>query len=209
MYTNHSVQFFDTQFQQQVGQRDFHLNPFELTVLPLLRGRVLDFGCGMGNLACAAAQQGCTVLALDASPAAITHIRQRAGEEKLPVQAVLADLHDYPIDGEFDAVVSIGLLMFLDCPSAFRALENLKEHVREGGLAAVNVMVEGTTYLEMFEAESHCLFSPTELQSRFAGWTVLFSECSSFEAPGGRRKDFATMIARKPPHPGRLPKPGT
>ena len=78
MNANDSVKFFDTQFQQQARDRDFRLNPFELAALPHLHGRVLDYGCGLGNLAFAAAERGCSVLALDASPAAITHIKQRA-----------------------------------------------------------------------------------------------------------------------------------
>lgn len=198
MNTNHSVQFFDTQFQRQARERDFHLNPFELAALPHLHGRVLEFGCGMGNLAFAAAQTGCAVLALDASPAAIAHIRQRASDEKLPVQAVLADLHDYALEGEFDAVVSIGLLMFFDCPTAFRLLENLQAHVREGGIAVINVLIEGTTCLDIFGVDSHCLFSRNEMESRFAGWNLLHAEFSDFATPDGRNKAFVTVIARKP-----------
>ena len=195
---NTSIQFFDTQFQKQAQAGEFQLNPFELAALPHLQGRVLEFGCGMGNLAFAAAQKGCSVLALDASPAAIAHIRRRADNEKLAVQGMLANLQDYPLEGEFDAVVSIGLLMFFDCPTAFRTLEMLKAHVRKGGVAVINVLVEGTTYLDMFDGDHHCLFSPEEMASRFAGWRLLSSELSDFEAPGGRTKAFATVIAQKP-----------
>jgi tellurite methyltransferase len=198
MNSNTSIQFFDTQFQQQVLAGDFRLNPFEAATLPHLHGRVLDYGCGMGNLAFAAAQRGCSVLALDASPAAITHIQQRAAAEALPVQAELADLRDYRLDEDFDAVVSIGLLMFFDCPTAFKALENLQAHVREGGIAAITLLVEGTSYLDMFDAQGHCLISRTELESRFAGWNIRHSDFSNFDAPGGRIKAFATVIAQKP-----------
>lgn len=198
MSVSDSVKFFDTQFQRQVRDRDYQLNPFELAALPHLRGRVLDYGCGLGNLAFAAAEHGCSVMALDASPAAIAHIKQRAAAEVLPVQAALADLRDYELEEDFDAVVSIGLLMFFDCPTAFKALENLQAHVREGGVAIVNVLVEGTTYLDIFGASSYCLFSRTELESRFSGWNILRSEFNDFEAPGGRNKAFATVIAQKP-----------
>lgn len=198
MSVSDSVKFFDTQFQRQVRDRDFQLNPFELAALPHLRGRVLDYGCGLGNLAFAAAEQGCSVMALDASPVAITHIKQRAAAEVVPVQAALADLRDYELEEDFDAVVSIGLLMFFDCPTAFKALENLQAHVREGGIAIVNVLVEGTTYLDMFGASSYCLFSRTELESRFSEWNILRFEFNDFEAPGGRNKAFATVIAQKP-----------
>lgn len=199
---NHSVRFFDAQFQRQARERDFALNPFEQAALPHLRGRVLDYGCGLGNLAFAAAERGCSVVALDASPAAIAHIRQRAAAEALPVQAAMADLRSYTLSEDFDAVVSIGLLMFLDGPSAFKTLAKLQAHVRAGGIAVVNVLVEGTTYLDMFDPESYCLFSRGALESRFAGWNILRSEHSEFEAPGKRNKSFDTVIARKPESAG-------
>ena len=192
-----SIQFFDKQFAEQSHTGDCKLNPFELAAVPYLKGRVLDYGCGMGNLAFAAAERGCDVLALDASPAAIRHIQQRAAAEALPVHGVVADLRDYELDEDFDVVVSIGLLMFFDCPTAFRALANLQARVREGGVAVINVLVEGTTYLEMFDANSHCLFSRAEMETRFYGWSILHSEFSDFEAPCATKKAFTTLIARK------------
>ena len=197
MKSNSPVQFFDRQFQQQVRNKEYALNPFELAAIPHLSGRVLDYGCGMGNLAFAAAERGCSVLALDASPTAINHIQRRAAAETLAVQGVLADLRNFKLDEDFDSVVSIGLLMFFDCPTAFKALSNLQEHVREGGVAVVNVLVEGTTYLDMFDTAGHCLFSRAEMETRFAGWSILHSEFSDFEAPDGKIKAFATVIARK------------
>ena len=70
-----SIQFFERQFAEQFRTGGFKLNPFELVAVYYLKGRVLDYGCGMGNLAFAAAERGCDVLALDASPAAIRHIQ--------------------------------------------------------------------------------------------------------------------------------------
>jgi len=198
MKPNSSIQFFDKQFQQQARNGDCVLNPFELTAIPHLFGRVLDYGCGMGNLAFAAAERGCSVLALDASPAAIGHIQKRAAAESRMVQGKVADLRDYDLDEDFDSVVCIGLLMFFDCPTALRTLSHLQDHVREGGIAAINVLIEGTTYLDMFDPEGHCLFARSELEARFAGWSILHSGFSEFAAPGGKTKAFATVIARKP-----------
>jgi SAM-dependent methyltransferase len=65
MASDTSIRFFDTQFRHQVQAADLRLNPFEQRALPHLRGRVLDYGCGLGNLALAAARQGCEVLALE------------------------------------------------------------------------------------------------------------------------------------------------
>ena len=195
---NHSITFFDQQFSQGATPQALALNPFERLALPYLQGEVLDFGSGMGNLAFAAARQGCRVTALDASQAAVAHMQQRAAAEALPVWAELADLRQYRIDADYDGIVSIGLLMFFDCPTARKVLGELQRRVRPGGYAAVNVLIEGTTYMDMFEPAEHCLFTATELQQHFAGWNIVQNEVSEFEAPGNTVKRFATVIARKP-----------
>ena len=198
MGVSDSVDFFDRQFRRQIEQQDFQLNPFEQEVLPHLHGRVLDFGCGLGNLALAAAARGCSVLALDASPAAITALRRRAQAAALPVDAIEADLRHYRIDEEFDCVASIGLLAFFDCATALRVLAMLQDRVRRGGVLALNTLIDGTSYLDMFGTADYCLLARDDLPGRFAGWEILSSGFSDFEAPGKTLKSFVTLIARKP-----------
>ena len=192
------MEFFDRQFERQIAQGEFALNPFERAALPHLRGRVLDFGCGLGNLSLAAARQGCSVLALDASQAAIDHLRAAARAEGLPVEAAVADLRSYTLAEDFDAVACIGLLMFFDCARADAQLAQLQARVRPGGVAVVNVLVQGTTFLDMFAGQAPCLYVPDELRRRFAGWELLLDERQEFTVPDGRVKAFATVVARKP-----------
>lgn len=198
MPADSSIRFFDMQFKRQVQEGDLRLNPFEQVALPYLQGRVLDYGCGLGNLACAAARQGCSVLALGASPTAIRHLREVALAEALAIEASEVDLRAHELQEQFDAVVSIGLLMFFDCRTAFMQLANLQAHVKPGGIAAINVLVEGTTYLDMFDAAGHCLFARDEMPKRFAGWEILRADHQDFPAPGEQVKSFVTMIAKKP-----------
>ena len=198
MTESRSIAFFDEQFRRQIKDAALGLNPFEEMALPYLRGSVLDFGCGLGNLGFAAAKRGCTVTALDASPAAVEHIRARAAAEGAAVSGSLADLRDYAITGEYDCVVCIGLLMFFDCPTAFKVLSRLQSSVRPGGVAVVNVLVEGTTYLEMFDPTGHCLFAPAGIEPQFAGWRIERSLLTDFEGPHHTLKRFATVIARRP-----------
>jgi len=205
MAADSSIRFFDAQFQRQLRDADLQLNPFEQATLPYLHGRVLDYGCGLGNLARAAARRGCTVLAMDASPTAIRHLREASSAESLPLEAVEADLRTHRLQESFDAVVSIGLLMFFACPTAFAQLAQLQSHVKPGGIAAINVLVEGTTYLDMFDPAGHCLFARDELPRRFAGWEILHLDRQDFAAPGARVKSFVTLIARKPQHAGAMP----
>lgn len=197
MVSDASIRFFEAQFQRQVSEGDLRLNPFEETALPYLRGRVLDFGCGLGNLAIAAARTGCSVVAVDGSHTAIRHLRQFAQDQSLTIEAAEADLRNYQFGEEFDAIVSIGLLMFFDCPTALHQLQELQQHVRPGGIAIVNVLIDGTTYLDMFDP-SYCLFSRDELQKRFSGWKIVSAEYQDFPAPGEKLKSFLTLVARKP-----------
>jgi tellurite methyltransferase len=200
MNENESVRFFDAQFRKQVAAHDYSLNPFEQAALPYLKGKVLDFGCGLGNLAVQAARNGCSVVALDASNAAIKHLQALAAQNSLTLHAEEADLRSYQIREDFDTVVSIGLLMFFDCPTAFKQLAQLKEHVRPGGVAIVNVLTEGTTFMDMFAPEGHCLFQPEKLLAEFEGWELASFVPNEFTAPENKRKVFATAIARKPSH---------
>lgn len=193
-----SVRFFEAQFERQVRAGELELNPFERAALPWLRGKVLDYGCGLGNLAVTAAQQGCEVLALDASPTAISHLRQVAADTGLALRAQEAELSAFVLAEDFDTVVCIGLLMFLDCDSALRQLAQLQARLRPGGVLVLNVLVTGTTYRGMFDAQQHCLLSPDRWLACFEGWPLAYCEREDFPAPDQHRKSFLTLIARKP-----------
>lgn len=114
-----------------MADNDFALNPFETIALSFVRGHVLDLGCGMGNLSVAAARRGATVLAIDASAAAIERLRTTAKAENLSVESVLADIGAHEIIGRFDTIVSIGLLMFFQRDTALALLAEIQKHVVE------------------------------------------------------------------------------
>jgi len=193
-----AIDFFERQFARQVAEADYALNPFERAILPHLRGEVIDLGSGLGNLALAAALAGCRVTALDASPVAIADLSKRSAAQRAAIEAHVADLRHYVPAGDYDCVVSVGLLMFLDCAIARPLLARLRDAVRPGGLVALNVLIEGTTYLEMFGESAYCLFGRDELSSAFAGWRELRSSYEDFPAPGNTVKRFHTLVARRP-----------
>lgn len=197
MPTPNSVEFFEKQFQRQVRESDFALNPFEQLALSHVAGSVLDLGCGLGNLSLEAARHGCSVTAVDASPTAIERVRSAALQEQLPLEALQADLGRFTIKQHYDTIIAIGLLMFFRRERALALLRQLGQHVRPGGRAIVNVLVEGTTYLGMFEPDAYYLFGANDLEQAFAGWSLLLARHDSFPAPEGTRKEFATVIAQK------------
>jgi len=198
MFNKKSVAFFENQFQQQVRDQEYALNPFETLALDYLAGDILDLGCGLGNLSLEAGRRGHRVVAVDASPTAVARLNKDAQHEGLPVRGIQADIENWTIDESYDTIVVIGLLMFFLHQTALKLLTATQEHVKPGGRAIVNVLIEGTTYLGMFDPDNYCLFRRNELEERFDGWKILESRTQMFPAPEDTRKEFSTLIAEKP-----------
>lgn len=196
--SKHAVHFFESQFQRQVAGGEFELNPFERLAMPYLKGEVLDLGCGLGNLALEAARAGCRVTALDGSATGIAHLRETALCAGLSLEAHEADLSHHAIDRNYDAIVAIGLLMFFPKGRAEAMLADIAAHVRPGGVAVLNVLTEGTTFLGMFEPGHYHLFPQGTLKAALPGWEILVESQDAFPAPNGTVKDFDTVIARRP-----------
>ena len=195
-----SVEFFETQFRRQVQDREYALNPFETLAVEHLKGEVLDLGSRLGNLSLEAGRRGHRVLAVDASPTAVERTNADARREDLPVEAIQVDIENWSTDRMYDTIVAIGLLMFFRRARALDLLRAIQEHVRPGGHAIVNVLIEGTTYMGMFDPNNYCLFARKELEECFSGWTILCSRYDTFLAPGQTRKEFSTVIALRPIH---------
>ncbi len=197
MATRRTVEFFEAQFQRRLGEAE-DLSSFQAAALPHLSGRVLDLACGLGTLSVAAARRGCEVIAVDASPTAIAHLAAAARAERLPITAIHADVEHYPIPGTFDAVAAIGILMFFPPDVARELLARVQRAVRPGGCAAITVLVQGTTFMRVFDPDRHYLFAPGELARAFAGWERLVEDAGEGPAPDGTVRRFETVVARRP-----------
>ncbi|MGH3757382.1 class I SAM-dependent methyltransferase [Actinophytocola sp.] len=109
----------------------------ELVDMGWCRGRILDIGCGTGELGLALAARGHSVTGVDLASSAIARARHKAAERGLEVEFVVADATELGYDGSFDTVVDSGLLHCLRPSAQRRYLEVLGRICRPGGRVAV------------------------------------------------------------------------
>lgn len=98
---------------------------------PDLSGRrILDAGCGTGQLAVELARRGAEVVAVDLSPTLVAHARERAEAAGVTVAFHAGDMLD-PSFGTFDALVAMDSLIHYELPDAMHALAALAPRMRE------------------------------------------------------------------------------
>lgn len=113
------------------GAREF----FERLNLPA-GSKLLDAGCGAGQLALIAARAGLQVTGCDIATNWIERARARAAAEGLAATFVEGDVQDLPCsNGQFDAVVSVVGAMF--APQPERAASEMLRVCRPGGMIAM------------------------------------------------------------------------
>jgi SAM-dependent methyltransferase len=101
-------------------------------------GRVIDAGCGTGELAIELARRGCEVTGIDISPVAIEIAKSKAGSAGVAVDFRIGDATRMPgIEGPFDAVFDSGLLHSLDGHDQRVYLERLRSLCGTGATVTV------------------------------------------------------------------------
>ena len=122
--------------------------------------RVLDAGCGTGNLTRPLGERGYQVLALDSSP----HMLQRARMKHPHLQFQSGDLGGVlPFPSEsFDAITCSNVLYTLPDPAA--ALQEFRRVLRPGGKLVVTNPVPGCRAEEILQHEWRLSSLPSRLR---------------------------------------------
>jgi cyclopropane fatty-acyl-phospholipid synthase-like methyltransferase len=135
----------------------------------VLRGDLLDAGCGTGEHTLLAAARGAEAVGIDVSPAAIARARAKAAERGLSARFEVADALSLGQLGlTFDTVIDSGLFHVFDDEDRERYVASLASVLRSGG----------TCYLMCFSDLQEGTIGPRrvrkdEIVGAFSdGWTV-------------------------------------
>lgn len=165
-----------------------------------IQGRVLDAGCGTGDLALWLAERGCTVTGVDFLEQPLAAARQKAAERGLAINFLKMDARAIgEIPERFDAVTDCGLFHTFDDEGRaayVAALANLLEPGARLFVLCFSTAEPGTHGPRRVGEE--------ELRRAFAaGWSMEKVEPARFEVvpgipgadftPGGARAWFATI----------------
>ena len=143
----------------------------------LLRGRLLDAGCGTGENTMMAAVHGADALGVDVAPAAVAKARGKAAERGSTARFEVADVLDLGGLGQtFDTVVDSGVFHVFDDGDRARYVASLASVMRPGA----------TCYLMCFSDRQPGTMGPRrvsqdELTAAFRdGWDIASITAETF-----------------------------
>lgn len=146
---------------------------------------VLDIGCGEGKDAVYLAQKGCAVTAFDLTESGIRKTKLLAEHRGVNVNAFVADINSFEVDGPFDVIYSTGSIQYLfekNIDPFFRKIHSL---TKLGGFVYFNVFVD-KPFLPLppdWDKEEK-MWHTGELFTHFKDWKihslkeVIFEDCS-------------------------------
>jgi SAM-dependent methyltransferase len=112
------------------------------------RERVLDLGCGTGNAALLAAEQGTRVTGVDPAPRLLEVARTRAANQDWVIEFRTGDAASIPLeDGTVDVVLSVFGVIF--APDAHAAAEEMARVLAADGRIVLSAWIPGGALSEM------------------------------------------------------------
>jgi len=136
-------------------------------------GKLLELGCGAGNIGLWFAEQGYSVCGVDIAPTAVDLAQKRAEESRLDAKFYVGsviDLAEYS-DNTFDFVYDSHLLHCIIGPDREKLFNSVKRVLKPGAFFLVDTMCycEQTNHFQGFDFESKCTIWPDGTYTRYIG----------------------------------------
>ena len=166
---------------------------------------VYDLGCGDGRNTLFLAHKGLHVTAVDIVPEAIANLKGYAARAKLQTQvdAVVADIEGYGIEGPYENIVSVFTLHFLPAKAFPVVLNRIMEATAVGGINVIEDFTQNGPLCTP-DVEGHFLQSgELKLLYEEQGWHILHyaegtATTRATDRQGNRIKQgSATIVSRR------------
>lgn len=157
---------------------------------------VLDLGAGSGKQAAKLVELGANVLAVD---------RREPPEHNSGIEWVISPIGEWivhiPESTRFDAIIARNVIQFFEKGFVVKKLlPVLSEHLKNGGVFAIETFYEGPT--PPFEQSFLSYWTKDELKENFPGWEIVVSEMKKEKGHDltGNTREFSRtgLIVRKP-----------
>lgn len=181
--------------------------------------RLLDLGCGQGDLVLKFARQGAVVTGLDISPSAVQVATRIARERGTPATFVVADLAE-PLpfkDASFEVVSFVLSLHYFRREVTARIVREIARVSTPRGLLClyVNTLQEGKGRAERGQVSRYVepgvvterdgvtrrYFSGDDIHELLGNWAIELLELTTVESLQGRDKSCWRVLARRPADP--------
>lgn len=165
------------------------------------RLKVLDIGCGEGKDAVYMAEKGFDVTAFDITESGIRKTKALAEARNAEVNAFVADINDFELDGKFDIVYSTGTVQYLQDDRIDEFFDKVGRLTEAGGIVYFNVFVD-KPFLELppdWDKEEK-LWKTGELFTHFADWKIIRIAEKIFKCSSGETEHYHcmdTVVAEK------------
>ena len=113
--------------------------------------RILDVGCGTGNMSIKLARMGCEVTGIDVSTEMLKHAERKANALQLSIDFMAQDIYAFDRENSFDGVCSNTAFEFL--PHKEAAIAAMLKAVRQGGNVAVGTIHRESDWYDFYREE--------------------------------------------------------
>ncbi len=180
-----------------------HSEALEL-IKHIQKGTLLDLGCGNGRNSLFFAENGFKVTAFDKNINAIENLKRIADLEQLDINAFVHDANLASIEGEFDAIISTVVLMFLNGDRIADIIKSMQASTKQDGYNLIVCAMDSDDYpMSKYQLPFSFGFKANELKNYYKGWDIVkynedvghLHRRDEFGNPIALR--FATLIAKK------------
>jgi tellurite methyltransferase len=181
---------YDKEYKDQPNAWGGNVTPIVARAAELVEAntpRAIDAGAGQGRDSLYLAEQGFNVTALDISEVGLNQIKKKNGQ----IRTVRTDISEYDFDQEYDLVISINMLHFLDKEDIVGVIDNIKRSVAKSGVVAISLLLDNQQ------------IRPYELKNWFKEYDIiLYKEFTKQDkphigSPHPHTHQIAQLVARK------------